>query len=145
MCLIRSFKTPMLLPLSCVQYAGQDTSLSAAPLQETEMEPSKLPLPFSRVGNHQLFTTQCDRSCPASSLLLPSSSSHIYTAIIIHRLTHHVTSILLDPLSHLSTTSLLLVSQSPRISAAVYAVNPYPQLLSYSVSYSAVLVNLHLP
>ena len=109
------------------------------------MEPSKLPLPFSRVGNHQLFTTQCDRSCPPASLMTLSSLSHLYTAIIIRRLPNHITSILLYLLSHLSATSLLLVSQSPRISAAVYTVHIYPPSLSASVSDSVVLNKLRSP
>ena len=120
---------------------------SAALLQETETEtyPLKPILPFRRVVHRQLFTAQCAQSCSPTSLLPPSSSSHIYVAIIICRLPHHITYFLLYLLSHLSATSLILMSQSPRVSSDVYAARPYPPSLSSSMSDSAVLVNLRLP
>ena len=69
-----------------------------------------------------------------TTYMLPSSSAAY--PIILH---------FFNPFSHLSATFLMLVSQLPRVSAAVYAVHPYPSYFSSSVSNSAVIVNLSLP
>ena len=95
--------------------------------------------------HRQLFPAQCACSCPPASLLPLSSLSHIYAAIIIRHSSHHITYILLYLLSHLSATSILLMSQSPRVSAAVNSIHPYPPPLSSSVSDSVVIINLCLP
>ena len=104
-----------------------------------ETDPLQPPLPFCQVGHHQQFSTHCARSFPPTSLIPPSSMSHIYYSIIMRCLPHHLTSIFLPLASRLSGTSPLLISQSPRISAAVSAV-----VLIYHPYHLSYLLNLYL-
>ena len=69
-----------LLFYSWVWYAVWDTHFSDNPLRETYMEPL---FTFLWVGHCWLFPTQCDLSCPPTSLVLPSSSSRISAAVLI--------------------------------------------------------------
>ena len=73
---------------------------------------------FSRqVGHCQRFPAHYDWSCPPVSLLPPSSSYRIYDSVLIFCLPFRPASLLLSSSSHLSATSLLLLSQYFRVSA----------------------------
>ena len=114
------FEAQFLLLWSCIQYSGQEDYLPIAPLRDTEIDPLNPVFMFCRLGHSWWFLIQCARSCTPTSLLSMSSFSQIYYAVFIRRWPHHLTSLLVSPMSRLSATYMLMLSQCTYVSTSVY-------------------------
>ena len=100
-------KTPFPLFWSCIRYAGRDGSLLAAPLWDTDKEPSKPLLPFWQVGHRRIVLAQCAPSCTIAPLMPPSSSSHISSTFIIRYRPHNIKSTPLFASAYATTTDIV--------------------------------------
>ena len=105
-------------PLLCslIQYSRWDASLSAAPMQETEIYPPKPPFPsriLSKISRPMrlIFSSRVSTS---AVLVVPHISCHSHPPP-----TPSSNIFFVVPSSRLSSTSLLLLSRSPDVSAAV--------------------------